>query len=431
MMLQNGVTPLTLMRPKQKLKADSLIGNVLRGADALPFAEHGVAHAVHKQALFAIISELNRFPVAWRKGEKFAPVSLTPLWVGPFIQDVVTSLTVMGYVAYKQVKDQLIIAPVCTLDVEWDGVNWILTKDTKSDWNLIMHSPPIQVRSAPPRYSSPAAMAFTDTEKYDELIANYLHRDHYNSRPSVFATIDGKLQNQPGQTHQWFQGMTSGDAAAMRTVDVDISYQTLIKQRADTIKRLGAETALERERLNQPIKNDAKRQRFVTKQNMDHLEHVVTDGKTITTTKHLNSLQDGMHLVDKMTFQILWCYQVVPPALGINPNAERTAINPRLIETILNMFTNSVRRVRSIIQLMFDTLSIENAMLAFIPTVSKADLERLGGVLDGARVASLYASAYDIPEEFFNPAAFRNLEGAQLDSSKIRKPNRTESTREL
>ena len=174
------------------------------------------------------------------------------------------------------------------------------------------------------------------------MYENYRKRDHFNSRPSCFTTVDKNLKNQNGSSKQWFQQATASDVAANRTnVSIDSNFQTLVKNRAASIARLQQQTAMERQRMNtgQPQKlagTDSDLAQAST--NMMHNEHIVTDGRELHTARQLLSLTDGFKVLNNAVQNIFFHYEVPPQVFGKSVNSERTGINPRLNEIVLTTF---------------------------------------------------------------------------------------------
>jgi hypothetical protein len=371
----------------------------LYGEHAMAFRTTCLTHTIHRQAAFGLFTEVIRHPLCWCKNGKAAQSRLTPEWAATVVEDMVDSILIVGYVGYKVQNSRIVVAPPASLDLVWDGSDWAIAPAHADEWSLSMHTTPHR----PPKggaavYRTPAALAALDTARYDEMSANINRRDHYNSRPAVFTSIDAKLKNTNGNSRQWFQQATSADAAAMRNLDVDTSFQSLIAKRADTINRLEEMTALHRERLT-PSTSTIGKGVPPPPGNMHHQEHIVTDGREAVPSRQLLSLADGEHVWNKLAFDIFFAFRVPPQVLGININAERTSINPRLNELVLNMFFFTVSRIREVITTVFKSYTVAGATLGFIPTIAKADLDRIGPALKRTRAAAFYAGAYDLDED--------------------------------
>lgn len=392
----------------------------LYGEHAKAFRSTSLTHTIHRQAAFGIFTEVIRHELCWCKDGKAANQRLTPTWAPTAVEDMVDSILIVGYVAYKLKSSTIVIAPPASLDLVWDGTEWGLAPAHADEWSLIMHTTPHR----PPDggaaiYRTAAALAAPDTLRYDEMSANISRRDHYNSRPAVFTSVDSKLKNTNGGSRQWFQQATSADAAAMRNLDVDTSFQSLIAKRSDTINRLEEMTALHRERLapSAPVVPSGIP---APVGNMHHQEHIVTDGREAVPSRQLLSLADGEHIWNKLAFDIFFAYRVPPQVLGININAERTSINPRLNELVLNMFFFTVSRIREVITAVFAAHPVAGATLGFIPTVAKADLDRIGPALKRDRAAAFYAGAYGLDTAAIDPARLGLLEDTTNKRTKLR-----------
>jgi hypothetical protein len=390
----------------------------LYGAHAKAFRTTSLTHTIHRQAAFGIFTEVTRHKLRWCKNGKVAPGRLTPEWAITAIEDMVDSILIVGYVAYKLDGSTIVVAPPTSLDLVWEDSAWAIAPAHADEWQLAMHTTPHRPPTAGAAvYRTAAAMAADDTQRYDEMSANISRRDHHNSRPAVFTSIDPKLKNTNGGSRQWFQQATSADAAAMRNLDVDTSFQSLIAKRADTVTRLEEMSAIHRERLGgaaPPTGVPA------DERNMHHTEHIVTDGREAVPARQLLSLADGEHIWNKLAFDIFFAYRVPPQVLGININAERTSINPRLNELVLSMFFFTCSRIRGVIETIFAAHSVGGATLAFVPTVAKADLDRIGPALKRDRAAAFYAGAYGIEVADIDPKRLNLLEPEASPNVKVK-----------
>jgi len=387
-----------------------------------------MTHTIHRQAAFGLFTEIIRHPLCWTKKNKTADLKLTPMWASPTIEEMVDSILIVGYIAFKIKDARVVIAVPATLDLLWNGSDWELSPTDAKEWTLVMHTAPARpVVSGPATYRTAAALAMVDTVRYDAMSANVLKRDRYNSRPAVFTMVDSKLKNANGASRQWFQQATSADAAAMRNLDVDTTFSSIIAKRADTVQRLAEQTALHRERIGHNVDNSGTGVP-APDGNMHHQEHIITDGKEIVASRPLLSLQDGNHVWNKLAFDIFFAFRVPPQVLGLNVNAERTSINPRLNEVVLNMFFFTVSRMRTIIEHVFAQLNVDGAVLTFVPMIGKADLDRLGFALKRKVAPGFYGNAYDIPADVIDPARLDLLgpdgNGAEAGPKKRKVVNR-------
>lgn len=377
------------------------------GADSEAVVRIALEHSIHRQARFGMHSEIARCPLRWFKAGKHAGQDLTPDWAAGVVEEMLVSILLIGYVGFKVIKDTIVVAPMCKLDVVWDAPRWRLTdQHEKAGWKVCIVYPPDQFRtngrSGGAACNSPAVHTMRDTFVYDELYENMMQRDHFNSRPSWATTIAKEIRNSNGSSRQWFEQAPSRDSAAARQLNVDTSFNSLIAKRADMVQRLDELSALHRERLSAPAAKTGKVEKsYTADNNMQHSEFVVTDGRDIHKSTPLMSLTDGEHMLERAAHDIFMGYKVPPQVLGKNINSERTSVNPRLNEMALDSFFTHCDQVRAALSRVFANLSIDGAVLQFVPKATKFDMTQLLPFTRPAVMATMLADLYTMqPEDF-------------------------------
>lgn len=427
--MDGALRPLTLFNGDKKSTGNYA---TLHGSAGKACRETTLRHSIHRQASQALATELLRHPLLWTKRVKRADQQLTPDWAWCALHEAVDSFLIMGYVAWRRIPEtnQVIIAPPTTLDVHFvDGV-WVVCGGVDvdgvrtEDWTVIMITPPVRDHVGNVLLNSPSVNAAADTQLYDELQRNAQMRDFFNSRPSVFTTVDHQLKNHNGSTAQWFQQATAGDAAASRTTSIDTNFQSLVRSRARSIQRLQDETAVARERLSTHggTKLAGQDERIEdSMQHMQHKEHIITDGRETSTTRALLSMTDGFQTMSMAMYNIFFHLRVPPQTLGRNINAERTAINPRLNEMVLQSFFVFSGRLRSQFATMFTECSVDGATLQFHPCLSPYDIDVLEPVIHPEKMVTLYSLAYQLPESYFSESAIAIKQQSGSGTSEKRK----------
>lgn len=416
----SGIAPLAFgSNGKQK---NRLVPKLM-GKEAIPLAKLAADHSVHQQAINAMIAEVFRYELLWCKGSTFAAANLTPAWALLAVREAVMSIFVLGYFAYRKVKETVEIAPLATLDLMYQNGEWrIMQRNVASQWTLVMITAPFKTReTAYASYSSATARATDDTHIYDEIYENYRKRDFFNSRPGCFTTVDRNLRNQNGSSKQWFQQATASDVAANRTqVSIDSNFQTLVQNRAASIQRLQQQTAMERQRLSgaNPEKLAASNTTIANANtNMMHTEHVITDGREMHTAPQLLSMLDGFKILNNAVQNIFFHYEVPPQVFGKSVNSERTGVNPRLNEIVLTTFFSVSSAFRLAIEPMFKDCEVEGAVLKFKPTLSQFELQSLSPFIKDEHLPDLYAAAYHVPVDIFDPKKFKNVDFAAANGT--------------
>ena len=401
-------TPLDLFA---RGSSDQTVTWELAGRTAEKLCRTSLTHTVHLHAQNALKQEILRHPIQWSKQSKQASIALTPDWAYHVVHNAVHSIAVLGYFAYRVRGECLEVAPVCALDIMYMHGQWRI-KANKGKWIMIMVTPPHRHAGGGCQYSSAAQAAEEDTKIYDEMYLNVRKRDHFNSTPSCFTTIDPQLKNQGVSSKQWFQQATAGDAAANRglSVSIDSNFQSLVQNRATSIQRLGEQSSLARERLNAggtKLAGETETLEDATT-NMQHTEHIVTDGREVQSTRSLMSLTDGYQVVNNAMFNIFFHFRVPPQILGKNVNAERTGVNPRLNEVVLSAFFAYTTHLRTVIGRMFADLTVAGATLQFRASLSPYELSQVGPKLNTGALMQLYATAYNVPSSYFDEKRIRD-----------------------
>tara|TARA_B110000902_G_scaffold267235_2_gene359385 strand:+ start:15060 stop:16421 length:1362 start_codon:yes stop_codon:yes gene_type:complete len=370
-------------------------------------ARVSLAHTVHQHAMHTLICEIVRHPPVFFKNKKYASIDLTPDWVHTCLHDGVVSICVSGFCAWRIVANKIVIAVPGTVSVVYNNGEWVCDMSDVSGntelWNILMVNPPIRTANGGCLLNSSAYNALEDTDIYNEMYENIRRRDHFNSRPTVFTVVDKTLRNHNGSSKQWFQQQTSNSVAGSRINTIDSNFQTLVQNRATSIRRLEETSAVARERLNSTQTKLAGSNTSLEKRNtnMQHTEHMITDGKDIHASRSLMSLTDGFQMLNQTMYNIMFHFHVPPQVLGRNINAERTGVNPRLNEMVLQSFFTSTTRLRHQFQNMFSGVNVDGAIIQFQPTISPYELDILHDKIEPCELPKLYGMAYHVPASMF------------------------------
>lgn len=410
-------------------KAEAKIS--MPGRSLLPIITMATEHTVHLHAMAAMTTEVLRNNIVWHKKEKTATRDLTPRWVEPMVAEVVRSMMVLGYVGYRynERTEQVVIAPLGLLNIVCAGGIWKLEKQQARRWKLIMYKNPLILPPTTVRCTSSAALAYKDTQIYNEIYENSRLRDHFNSRPSCFTTVDRNLKNQNGSVKQWFQQATAADAVANRGVAVDRNFQTLVKQRADSIRELGRQSTIDRERLSKTRLAAADTDIQDAETHAVHQEYIITDGRELHGTRSLMSLTDGHQFLNSSISNIFHHYDVPPQVTGKNVNAERTGVNPRLNEVVLDSFTATATNVQDIVAEILSELVVGGAVLKFKTALTPSQLAVLHPFITDEAKPGLYAATYKVAEPLMDKIALAE-KGEAPEPKKVKTVDRAEKPEE-
>lgn len=424
----DGIKPLRLFQREQNHDRA-----VLRGVDGRALFGVTVTHTVHRQAVYGLVSSIQCHALQWKRNQKLANVALTPPWAYDVVHQAIQSILAVGYVIFRAIAKRgvITVAPPGMFDLEFHDSAWRITEAKhRAKWVVLIWSAPrYDIDANIYVHTSAAQGARKATAIYNELYDNFRRRDVYNSQPSVFTTVDPALQSDGKYNKTWFRSNVTpgtqwppqapGPFDGVRTAekmnvgtnaaDNVAGFSELITNRADAITRLGdASQTLRGTAFGGAVPQLSRTTTDAgalvgSEQPRQHAEHIITDGRRPTPARALMSLTDGFQLLRQASYDIFWHYGVPPQITGQNINAERSGINSRLNEIVVTQFSQTVARLRLILETMFAELPVAGSTLKFEPVVSPADLMCLQGLLKPQKVIELYASTYHIPTTHFKP----------------------------
>jgi hypothetical protein len=435
---------------KRKTDQSPYIGPVfLRGVEARDAHIRSMEHTIHRQAAFGISAEILRNTVRWYKSGKFSRTVPAPFWITPFVKEVVDAIVSQGFVGYKLVNDRVVIAVPCTLDLEFTyEEGWVLSEQhLEAGWQITFIDQPTIMTGVGGAltafHQSPSITSKESTERYSELIDCFKMRNFYNSRPAMFAPMSeqhkkglnlAQFRNIAGDQHadplpgagiNRISGTVRADGALQYNnphatpitgnvggpgiIGHEGNFKVRMANIAAQVKLLDENTAIHRRNLKDTGASDQgiSSKYISAASDTHHIEHNVSMGRDCIPVRQMLSLADGEHMLAKASFDIFFAYRAPPQILGININAERTSINPRLNELVLDMFVASTSRIRSVIEDILSGFVVAGATLRFCPSFSKYDCERLGPHVKPPIAAQMHADTYGMKAADFDLTQFQ------------------------
>jgi hypothetical protein len=401
-------------------------------------------HPVHQQAITALVTEVNRWPLTWGKNQQHerqakrrrtggqddddddeppkqafsVPANTTwatdrlkpsdtppvPSWCNQLVYDAVESVAIAGYFAYRMAQFEGGMAGAVVVPPE----QYMLQRTHASPaWKTNVRGLTL-VMVHPPRHDgvrSSASASLFDTIRYICLERNIVQRDTRNSEHTVYTSISSDLRNQNGSTRQWFRSTVADEAAGARP-EIDTDFKQLIDRRADMSRRLTQHTREERQNLLA----DSTANRFGVRSGeppsdpnhgRTHHEHIITDGKEYAQSNPLQSLTDGKSELDRVYTNIMLAYNVPPQIYGKNVNTERHAASNRLTESAVQIYAVYAGVIRQACALVVGNITREELegkfFVGFKPVLDQGVLTALAPALTPAFVATSLSDIYGVP----------------------------------
>jgi hypothetical protein len=296
---------------------------------------------------------------------------------------------------------------------------------TKSvEWNAVFFRDPVFIKYKQYVINSALRAAAPNIAKLRDMIENFGDRDRHNSAHTGFAVVNPNLATM-GSGQTWFAGRDAqADSSIAPYLARNMDFKQIVEERSKTIRMLGEQTAISRQRLQTQTQNpDA--------QPVSHTEHIVTDGYTFSQAEPLHSLGNAQHHYDRLETAILFSLGVPPQALGKNINSERLASSNSLTQAALKVFNGTVRRFKHAAQDIIKRASTtDETYIAFSTCVQAAELADLVPYLKPGHAQHLLACAHHIPPHWFDTESIVKVQQARVNTSKgvdTQKPGMVES----
>ena len=340
---------------------------------------------VAQLALRTILAELDQCDLKWNTGLSGSDTLPLSMWRS-FIRDTVANFLSVGFSGYVRlgIKHGFILARATSpLEVSAVYKRGVILKLSISGSSPLPIGTSVKcVTLHPPHYdtgilTSPAYDALELTQRYKDIISNFMQRDKRNSVPTVFTSVSQELSAN-SDTSTWFKARSGSSFH-------DRDFQSLVAQRERALYELGAITA----------------ERRVSPQ--DHHEHVITDGLSHSEARPLLSQPDTRTTRDQTYSALLKCYRVPPAALGEQVNAERAGVG--LGSSSHALTTRAVRNFKETILTILKAVNkaLENAsktpdgnFIVLEQRISEENVVKVLPYLKPKSAARLLSDLYDI-----------------------------------
>ena len=248
-----------------------------------------------------------------------------------FLHNVIRNIFLFGYSAYRKLPGGEFVVPSgaqLSIRFDLDLEEWVADAEYAEEFSVIVFSPPTE--KGPVSF---AAAALVEIIRLNEMHERRTNRDAYNSRPTVFATIDHNAMD----THKGVLATNkAGDASTK-------SYDDLIETRAEILRKSKEATdTLNRERCGQG-RVGAGIEKPVCQ---SHVEYYVADGRRAEQARHLHGPADELHAIIKQRHISLQAAGVPPQVIGETPTSERVSGAERSTGQAIEAFTQRCKEIR-------------------------------------------------------------------------------------
>lgn len=368
--------------------------------------------AIHTTAAWVVFSELRRYPLRWSTTGKKADED-----VWHFVHALIRQFMAYGYATWRNSRGQLQTVDNAVITRAKTSVKWKVAQLPGSNmstrgWHVraFVH-PPVWITD--PTYwdwPSPLKKSLPHLKVVEDMHENWMSRDAHNSRPATFTRIElqGHLQNQDGTGTVHLPVYRNLQTSAGASLQPNATtFQALIDNRHDAIRKLSEKSTLEREAImsgseSTPLDRIGKISEPPSE--MLHEEHVVTDGKSFSECKTLLSTSDGRFHYDRARHNVYNSLGIPPQATGETVNSERTASAAATFDTAMSHFLSTVRMYRDAVTsvLRDATMLPDGSHISFGTGLSSIQLERVMPYLKPNKAKRLLSQVYELEESYFD-----------------------------
>lgn len=251
-----------------------------------------------------------------------------------FLHNTVRNLFLFGYSVYRRLeKGEYVVPSGATLSIRFDcdEEKWVADTDKDADdFSVIVFSPPTEV--SPVSY---ATAALSEIIRLNSMHEQRTKRDAYNSKPTVFATVDHNAMDKD-------KGVTAiGRGTGVD--DTNSNYENYIQMRAQILQTAKEATdTLNREHagfgsVGAGIERPAQQ---------GHIEYYVADGRRAEQARHLHGPADELHAIIKQRHIALQAAGCPPQVIGETPSSERVSGAERSTGQAIEAFAQRCKEIR-------------------------------------------------------------------------------------
>ena len=367
--------------------------------------------AIHTTAAWVVVSELRRFPLRWSDTGKPAD---DHTWY--FVHSLVRQFMAYGYATWRNHRGVLQTVDNALVHRARLGARWRVEQlpdagISTRGWRVhpFVHPPVWLLRPTHWDWPSPLKISLPHLRVVQQMHENWMSRDAHNSRPGAFTTIQLQGHSDSSTTGQAVHLPVYANSFAPKVNDKTTAgtFQQLIDDRHDAIRKLSEKSTLEREAIMGGV--DATPLDHVGKlakpaDSALHEEHVVTDGKNFTETKVLLSTVDGRFHYDRARHNVYHALGIPPQATGETVNSERTASAAATFDTAMSHFLSTVRSYRNAVSAIQEeaTTMPNGAHIKFGTGLSSIQLDRVMPYLKPTKAKRLLSQVYELDESYFD-----------------------------
>jgi hypothetical protein len=385
---------------------------------------------IQKRALRSIVSWFQRTKLTWvhdpaeheidKNSEEFRH------WM-TFVVRVVTQLKLYGYAAYRLRKTRgrpkkgavasiLEVANGQNVAIEWKDSEWIIRSvegevDDAGTWSLLVFDEPTRVGTKnTPILNSSAANCQRESELYAKIKERIELRDEINTGPTVYTSISKNLVS--GQSGTWFgnQGSSHIDAPGFGQ-----DFNSMLAERLDAIKDLERMSNEARQNARMAYsKRDSKRPELCPPEQPRASELFITDGREYKEMSHRRGPEELHQILDRLSKEIMFTYEVTPQSFGIGGSSERLTSNDRLAQIGISNADQHKHTLMTFVQIALSELSSKLSLdntgktrIEIKPVISAFNFQQIQPFLKPAFAIKTLSILHDIPEEALDKSAYK------------------------
>lgn len=344
------------------------------------------------------------------------------------ITRVVTELLVFGYCACTVIKGDTInvmVAPgyniVPVLDKKTNRFKYT-GLDPKRKWHIIELFRPIELPSGELIMDTGAAKAMDESHYYKELMDNLIHRDRFNTRPSVY------VEKIPIAGMDFFKESGAQQLSIFGDVAAQPDIPSWALRQSELMHHLHELSAKAQKETEKQYAESLERAKAVGKEESVLMQIPIGEGTKAHELAPRQNPPEFDTLVTSSVNRIFLAYDVPPQSKGMKQSSERQSSADRQIQTVLANYDAFITRIVTVVEIGLRPVSAEvvgtNKIRLHIRRKPSAfNLSHISPMLKTDKYITLLSSLHSIPEEWWDKESVRLEQMGHLEQDENRVAN--------